>query len=92
MARAFGTRLSVAGRQFSVFGSDVVDFFAKKRPASKRARLHWANCLPHRKRPPQIAAIPTRIQGAIFQNRRQQKSNNASEKLLGESIALVHIG
>jgi hypothetical protein len=31
MARAFGTRLSVAGCQFSVFGSDVADFFAKEK-------------------------------------------------------------
>jgi nitrate/nitrite transporter NarK len=38
VARAFGTRLSVAGRQFSVFGSDVADFFAKKK-TGQAARL-----------------------------------------------------
>lgn len=75
------------GLSVSVFGSDAADSFAKKKTGKQ-----VANCLPQRKRPPQIAAIPTRIQGAIFQNCRQQKSNNASEKLLGESIAFVHIG
>jgi hypothetical protein len=80
----------------------VADFFAKKKAGQaaswqsafslRSSQIALAKLLPHRKRPPQIAAIPTRIQGAIFQNCRQQKSNNASEKLFGESIALVQIG
>ena len=46
----------------------------------------------YRKRPPMVPPTITRTHGAIFQNCEPLNKITASEKLFGESIALVQIG